>query len=152
LKTGQLAARAILSRAPPDRYGPVRDGRIPLRSNKDSTSYTASFQVVEVTPLYPVQFTGLPVKTAEIEAWLKSKDPFYGPGFPRRPSCWNATRSWCRSSWLRRTRPKSGRQASAYRPEPVRRDLPLVEALPTIAQVTFTAPGAGVHSVAEQNL
>ena len=29
-----------------------------------------------------MQFAGLPVKTAEIDAWLKSKDPLYGPQLP----------------------------------------------------------------------
>jgi len=44
---------------------------------EDAKGYSASFQVVEVAPLYPMQFEGLPVKPAEINAWLKSKDPLY---------------------------------------------------------------------------
>ena len=50
--------------------------------SKDSNGYAATFQVVEVTPLYPVQFEGLPAKPAEISAWLQSKDPLFGPKLP----------------------------------------------------------------------
>lgn len=49
---------------------------------KDSDAYAAAFQVVETGPLYPVQFAGLPAKSAEIEAWLKSKNPTYTPKIP----------------------------------------------------------------------
>jgi len=49
---------------------------------KDSDAYAATFQVVETGPLYPVQFAGLPAKPAEIEAWLKSKNPTYTPKIP----------------------------------------------------------------------
>ena len=84
LKTGQLAGKSDFETAR-DRL--IVTGRFEtvgyrFAPNKDSTGYAASFQVVEVTPLYPVQFAGLPVKTAEIEAWLKSKDPLYGPQLP----------------------------------------------------------------------
>jgi outer membrane protein insertion porin family len=37
---------------------------------------------VEAGPFYPVQFAELPAKPAEIEAWLKSKDPMYAPKIP----------------------------------------------------------------------
>lgn len=47
-----------------------------------SGGYAASFQVVEAGPLYPVRFEGLEVPAAEISAWLKSKDPLYGPKIP----------------------------------------------------------------------
>src|SRR5258706_10534442 len=84
LKTGQLAGKSDFEAARDRLIATGRFETVGYRfaPNKDSTSYTASFQVVEVTPLYPVQFTGLPVKTAEIEAWLKSKDPLYGPQLP----------------------------------------------------------------------
>jgi outer membrane protein insertion porin family len=49
---------------------------------KDSDAYAATFQVVETGPLYPVQFAGLPAKPAEIETWLKSKNPTYTPKIP----------------------------------------------------------------------
>ena len=84
LKIGQLAGKSDFEAARDRLIATGRFETVGYRfgPNKDSTSYTASFQVVEVTPLYPVQFAGLAVKTAEIEAWLKSKDPFYGPQLP----------------------------------------------------------------------
>ena len=50
--------------------------------SKDSSGYAASFQVAEVSPLYPVQFEGLPAKPGEIAAWLQSKDPMFAPKLP----------------------------------------------------------------------
>ncbi len=50
--------------------------------SKDSSGYAATFQVAEVSPLYPVQFEGLPAKPAEIAAWLQSKDPMFAPKLP----------------------------------------------------------------------
>jgi len=84
LKIGQLAGKSDFEAARDRLIATGRFETVGYRfgPNKDSTSYTASFQVVEVTPFYPVQFAGLAVKTAEIEAWLKSKDPFYGPQLP----------------------------------------------------------------------
>src|SRR5215467_8663302 len=84
LKTGQLAGKSEFEAARDRLIATGRFETVGYRfaPNKDSTGYTASFQVVEVTPLYPVQFAGLPVKTAEIDAWLKSKDPLYGPQLP----------------------------------------------------------------------
>src|SRR5215467_11113476 len=43
-----------------------------------SNGYAASFQVVEVEPVYPVRLEALPAPDAEIEAWLRKKDPFFG--------------------------------------------------------------------------
>ena len=84
LKIGQVAGKSDFEAARDRLIATGRFETVGYRfaPNKDSTSYTASFQVVEVTPLYPVQFAGLPVKTAEIDAWLKSKDPLYGPQLP----------------------------------------------------------------------
>ena len=84
LKTGQLAGKSDFETARDRLIATGRFETVGYRfaPNKDSTGYAASFQVVEVTPLYHVQFAGLPVKTAEIDAWLKSKDPLYGPQLP----------------------------------------------------------------------
>jgi outer membrane protein insertion porin family len=84
LKTGQLAGKSDFETARDRLIATGRFETVGYRftPNKDSTGYAASFQVVEVNPLYPIQFAGLPVKTAEIEAWLKSKDPLYGPLLP----------------------------------------------------------------------
>ena len=84
LKVGQLAGKSDFEAARDRLIATGRFETVGYRfaPNKEATGYAASFQVVEVTPLYPVQFAGLPVKTAEIEAWLKSKDPLFGPQLP----------------------------------------------------------------------
>ena len=50
--------------------------------SKDSSGYAASFQVVEAGPVYTVVFDGLQVPAAELSAWLRSKDPLFGPKIP----------------------------------------------------------------------
>jgi outer membrane protein insertion porin family len=48
-------------------------------SNGGSNGYAASFQVVEVEPVYPVRIEGLSLPEGEIQAWLRKKDAFFGP-------------------------------------------------------------------------
>ena len=50
--------------------------------NSDSSGYTASFQVLEMEPVYPVRLDGFTVPVAEITAWLARNDPFFGPRIP----------------------------------------------------------------------
>jgi outer membrane protein insertion porin family len=47
-----------------------------------SNGYAASFQVVEVEPVYPVRIEGLDAAEGEIQAWLRKKDAFFGPKIP----------------------------------------------------------------------
>lgn len=44
--------------------------------------YAASFQVVEVEPVYPVRFEELPAPDSEIANYLASQDPLFGPKLP----------------------------------------------------------------------
>ena len=44
--------------------------------------YAASFQVVEVEPVYPVRFEELGVPDAELTAWLKARDPLFERELP----------------------------------------------------------------------
>jgi outer membrane protein insertion porin family len=44
-----------------------------------SNGYAASFQVVEVEPVYPVRIEGLNAPESEIQAWIRKKDAFFGP-------------------------------------------------------------------------
>lgn len=84
LKVGQVAGKAEFDAAR-DRLvatGFFETVGYRFAPTKDSSGYAASFQVVEVSPLYPVQFEGLPAKPAEISAWLQSKDPLFGPKLP----------------------------------------------------------------------
>jgi len=84
LKVGQLAGKRDFEAAR-DRLvatGFFETVGYKFSPSKDSAGYAASFQVVEVTPLYPVEFEGLPAKGADIGAWLKTQDPLYGPKLP----------------------------------------------------------------------
>ena len=47
-----------------------------------STAYVASFEVVEVEPVYPVRVEALNAPDAEVQAWLRKKDPFFGAKIP----------------------------------------------------------------------
>ncbi|HWQ57046.1 MAG TPA: POTRA domain-containing protein [Bryobacteraceae bacterium] len=44
--------------------------------------YAASFQVVEVEPVYPVRFEDLGVPDSEVAAYLQERDPLFGPQMP----------------------------------------------------------------------
>ena len=41
--------------------------------------YAASFQVVEAEPMYPVAFDGMDLPAAEVQEWLRARDPLFGP-------------------------------------------------------------------------
>ena len=45
----------------------------------DGRSYEAVFQVVESGPLYPFRLDGIPGDAGELTAFLRAKDPLYGP-------------------------------------------------------------------------
>jgi outer membrane protein insertion porin family len=84
LKVGQLAGKPDFEAAR-DRLvatGLFETVGYRFAPSKDSSGYAASFQVTEVTPLYPVAFEGLPAASADLHAWLKSKDPLYGGKLP----------------------------------------------------------------------
>jgi outer membrane protein insertion porin family len=84
LKVGQMAGKSQFDAAR-DRLvatGVFETVSYRFAPAKDSDGYAATFQVVEAGPFYPVQFAGLPPKPAEIEAWLKSKNPMYAPKIP----------------------------------------------------------------------
>jgi outer membrane protein insertion porin family len=54
------------------RFAPAADGK----------GYDASFEVVEMAQMYPLRFEDLPAADAELRAWLKQKDPLFGPKIP----------------------------------------------------------------------
>jgi outer membrane protein insertion porin family len=54
------------------RFGPTEDGK----------GYVATFEVVEIQTLFPVQFENLPEPSGEIEAFLKARNPMFGPKIP----------------------------------------------------------------------
>lgn len=84
LRTGQLAGKEEFEAAR-DRLiatGAFETVGYRFAAAPNSSGYAASFQVVEAMPVYPVQFEFPNVPAADVSAWLKSKDPLYGPKIP----------------------------------------------------------------------
>ncbi len=57
----------------------VAYGYSPAPSGK---GYAAKFDVVEITQVFPTAFEDLPLVDSEVRAWLKQKDPLFGPKIP----------------------------------------------------------------------
>ena len=49
---------------------------------KDGAGYAVTFEVQEITTLYPIRIDGLPVTVDEITAFLKSRDPLFTGKMP----------------------------------------------------------------------
>ena len=49
---------------------------------EDQSGYVATFQVAEVAQVYPLIIQGLPIQIADLNAWLKSKDPMFNGKLP----------------------------------------------------------------------
>src|SRR5712691_2272161 len=84
LKVGQLAGTQDFEAAR-DRLlaaGVFETAGYRFAPSAGSNGYTASFQVVEVQPVYPVRIEGLNAPDSEIQAWLRKKDAFFGPKIP----------------------------------------------------------------------
>ena len=54
------------------KFGPTADG----------AGYAATFQVLEVEPVFPVRFADLGIPDPEVNQYLKSRNPLYGPKLP----------------------------------------------------------------------
>jgi outer membrane protein insertion porin family len=141
LKVGQLAGKAEFDAAR-DRLvatGCFETVGYKFAPSKDSSGYTASFQVAEVSPLYAVQFEGLPAKPAEIAEYLQSKDPMFAPKLP--PTAELLTRYTRLVQDFLDSRNQSEKVLGKLMPIGVN-DFAIVfrsaRALPTIAQVKFT--------------
>jgi outer membrane protein assembly factor BamA len=52
---------------------------------KDGAGYAVTFEVQEITTLYPIRIDGLPATAEEISAFLKSKDPLFTGKMPGTP-------------------------------------------------------------------
>lgn len=84
LKVGQLAGKPDFEAAH-DRLvatGAFETVSYRFTAAPDSNSYEAFFQVVEVAQVYPIIIVGLPINPAELDAWLKTKDPMYNGKLP----------------------------------------------------------------------
>jgi outer membrane protein insertion porin family len=52
---------------------------------KDGAGYAVTFEVQEITTLYPIRIDGLPATVEEVAAYLKSKDPLFTGKMPGTP-------------------------------------------------------------------
>jgi outer membrane protein insertion porin family len=81
LKVGQLAGKAEFEAA---RDKLVATGAFETVGYKfapsgDKNGYSASFQVVEVNPAYPIHFENLGIPDKDLAAYLRGKDPMFAP-------------------------------------------------------------------------
>jgi outer membrane protein insertion porin family len=155
LKVGQIAAKADFDAAR-DRLvatGCFETVGYKFASSKDSSGYAATFQVAEVSPLYPVQFEGLPAKPADISAWLQSKDPMFAPKLP--PTAEVLTRYTRLVQDYLDSKNQSEKVLGKLMPIGVN-DFAIVfrsaRALPTIAQVKFTGNQALATTLLQNKL
>ena len=96
--------------------------------------YAASFQVVEVEPVYPVRFEDLGVPETVLIEWLKSRDPLFSANIPAtRP----VLERYAREIETRVKEKVTGR-VIATGPEKFAILFRPARPLPAVAQVTFT--------------
>lgn len=81
LKIGQMAGKEEFEAAR-DRLvatGVFETVGYKFAPSADKSGFTASFQVVEVEPAYPIRFENLGVPDKDLAEYLRGKDPLYAP-------------------------------------------------------------------------
>jgi outer membrane protein assembly factor BamA len=84
LKIGQIAGKAEFDAAY-DRLlacGAFEKVDYRFEPGLEKQGYTATFQVTEVEPVYPLRFEELGVAGGDITAWLKEHEPLFGGSVP----------------------------------------------------------------------
>jgi outer membrane protein insertion porin family len=81
VRVGQIASKAELEAAHERLMSSGVFDRVAYRyaPTKDGKGVTVTFEVAEVMALYPIMFEDMPVDEAKLRAWLKQKDPLFGP-------------------------------------------------------------------------
>jgi outer membrane protein insertion porin family len=104
--------------------------------------YTATLEVAEVTQFFPVMFLDLPVDDGQIRAWLKQKDPLFGPKIPATEPALNRYKQLVSEYLVSRNyhEPISAKVASENPPELAVVFRPAASR-PSIAQVIFSNTG-----------
>jgi outer membrane protein insertion porin family len=114
------------------RYAPSQDGE----------GYDVVLQVSEVAQIYPIRFENLPATEAQLRAWLKQKDPLFGPKIPATKAVVDRYVAWISEFLAKQNyrQPLIGKLSSdsgedlalLFRPDKGR---------PAIAHVEFTGTG-----------
>ncbi|HXB71872.1 MAG TPA: POTRA domain-containing protein [Candidatus Acidoferrales bacterium] len=100
--------------------------------------YSATFQVTEVAPAYPVQYEELGVPATEIEAVLKAKDPLYANRMPASRAVVDRYVSWIEEFLTAKGVPeKIAGVVTQAAPEQFTIVFRPAKNLPAVAQVTF---------------
>jgi len=103
-----------------------------------SGGYQVTFDVQEVTMLYPIRVDALPASTADIEAYLKSKDPLFTTKMPgTRQNLDRAAREIEQYLEVRGHPQKVAGRVVAIAPEHLVIDFTPIKGLPAVAYVTF---------------
>src|SRR5262245_56685580 len=84
LKLGQLAGKEEFEAAQQrlEETGVFETVGYKFGPSATSNGYAATFQVLEVEPVYPVRFADLGVPDAEVTKYLKSRNPLFGDKLP----------------------------------------------------------------------
>lgn len=100
--------------------------------------YSITFEVQEVTMLYPIRVDALPVSTADIAAYLKSKDPLFTTKMPgTQQNLDRAAREIEQYLAVRGHAQKVAGRVIATAPEHLIIDFTPIKGLPAVANVTF---------------
>ncbi|MFB3829619.1 MAG: POTRA domain-containing protein [Bryobacteraceae bacterium] len=100
--------------------------------------YAASFQVVEVEPVYPVRFEELGVPDAEILAWLRAREPMFAERIPgTAPVLGRYAGEIEKLLASRKKEEKVVGRVTATGPDQFEVLFRPARAIPTVAQVTF---------------
>ena len=109
---------------------------------KDNKGYDATIEVAEMAQMYPMRFEDLPATDAQLRAWLKQKDPLFGPRIPATKGELDRYAQWI-SEFLAKQNyhePVAGRVVPNIPPELVILFRP-AKPRPSVAQVKFTDTG-----------
>ena len=103
------------------------------------SGYAASFQIVEVQPVYPVEFEELGVPNSDLEALLHAKDPLFSmAAIPATKPVLDRYVSWIEEYLAAKGSPRRSRRA--WCPPPADQFAILIRPArnrPSVAQVTF---------------
>ena len=103
-----------------------------------SGGYQVIFEVQEVTMMYPIRVDALPVSTADIAAYLKTKDPLFTTKMPgTKQNLDRAAREIEQYLEVRGHPQKVAGRVTAIAPEHLIIDFTPVKGLPAVAYVTF---------------
>ena len=142
LKIGQMAGKVEFEAAR-DRLvatGAFETVGYKFEPGPSGSGYVASFQIVEVQPVYPVEFEELGVPDSDLQALLHGKDPLFSmAAIPATKPVLDRYVSWIEEYLAAKSKPRDGRGARSS-PPPRSKFAILIRPArnrPSVAQITF---------------